>query len=137
MADAATAPADTEATASQPAQPSPAAPAAFADSESVRIAASGPVWFSLENAEGRSQFDLTLNQGEFYTVKPEQRGLLLRTGRPQSLRIIVGERTLPQLAPADEIVSKIGLDGASLARIAATPPPLGTEAGAATPSAGQ
>lgn len=97
----------------------------FADSEVVRIAASGPVWFSLENAEGRSQFDLTLNAGEFYTVKPEQRGLFLRTGRPQALRLMVGERTLPQLGGDDEIVSKVALDGASLARLAAAPPAVG------------
>lgn len=102
----------------------PAAPTAFAETEVVRLSASGPVWFSLENAEGRSQFDLTLQAGEFYTVKPEQRGLLLRTGRPQALRILVGERTMPQLGADDTIVSKIGLDGASLARLAASPPTL-------------
>lgn len=135
----------TVATSSQPAQPATPAPAAFADSEVVRIAASGPVWFSLENVEGRSQFDLTLNAGEFYTVKPEQRSLFLRTGRPQSLRIMVGERTLPQLGGDDEIISEVALDGASLARLAASPPPLGADAptrGTAagpgeTPSAGQ
>lgn len=110
----------------------------FADSEIVRIAASGPVWFSLENAEGRSQFDLTLSEGEFYTVKPGQRGLFLRTGRPQSLRLMVGERTLPQLGGNDEIISKVALDGASLARLAAAPPAIGTTAntaGAPAPAA--
>lgn len=125
--------AETEQTAE--ASPSAAAPAAaptaFADSEPVRFAASGPVWFSLENAEGRSQFDLTLNSGEFYTLKPEQRGLFLRTGRPQALRILVGERTLPQLGADDTIVSKVALDGASLARLAASPAaPAGTAAAA-------
>lgn len=115
-----------------PANPAQPAATAFADTEVVRIAASGPVWFSLENAEGRSQFDLTLSAGEFYTVKPEQRGLFLRTGRPQSLRIMVGQRTLPQLAPDDEIISKVGLDGASLARIAATPAAASTATTTAT-----
>jgi len=124
--------------------PAAAAPAAgpavtpFADSEVLRVAASGPVWFSLENAEGRSQFDLTLSAGEFYTVKPEQRGLFLRTGRPQALRLMVGERTLPQLGGNDQIVSKVALDGASLARLAAAPPTLGAATnatGAPTPAA--
>ena len=123
----------------QPASAPAAQPSAtpFADTDVVKIVASGPVWFSLENAEGRSQFDLTLSAGEFYTVKPEQRGLFLRTGRPQAMRIMVGERTLPQLAPDDEIVSKVALDGASLARLAASPPPLGDAAAApsATPAA--
>jgi cytoskeletal protein RodZ len=114
-------------------QPATPAPTPFADSETVRIAASGPAWFSLETAEGRTQFDLTLNAGEFYTVKPEQRGLFLRTGRPQSLRIMVGERSLPQLGPTDQIVSKVALDGASLARLAAAPPSLSAEGPAEAP----
>ena len=106
----------------------------FAETDVVRLSASGPVWFSLENAEGRSQFDLTLQAGEFYTVKPEQRALLLRTGRPQALRVLVGERALPQLGPDDTIISKFKLDGASLAQVLANPPALdGAPAAGTTP----
>lgn len=108
-------PANPAATATQPAiTVDPAA--------AVRIAASERVWFSLEDAEGRSQFDLTLEGGEFYTLKPAQRGLTLRTGRPQSLRILVGETRVPQLGADDAVVSGVALDTASLMRRVNAPP---------------
>jgi cytoskeletal protein RodZ len=96
----------------------------------LRIVASDRVWFSLENAQGRGQFDLTLNPGEFYTVKPEQRGLFLRTGKPQALTLMVGEQRLPPVGAPDTVVSGIGLDAASLSRLAS-----GLPAAPATPAA--
>ena len=90
-----------------------AVPAALVNAP-VRIAASERVWFSLEDANGRGQFDLTLNPGEFYTVKPAQRGLFLRTGRPQALRVMIGDQRVPQLGANDATVSGIGLDAQSL-----------------------
>lgn len=120
------------ATAQGPAQPAvSAAPAVAVDDNAVvRIAASERVWFSLEDAQGRGQFDLTLDGGEFYTLKPQQRSMTLRTGRPQSLRIMVGEVRVPQLGADDAVVSGVALDTASLtARInapaAVTPPATG------------
>lgn len=104
--------------AAQPAGPTVTIPA----DAPVLISASETVWFSLEDANGRGQFDLTLNAGEFYTVKQVQRSLFLRTGRPQSLRLVVGDRRLPQLGAPDATVSGIGLDAASLSQIASNPP---------------
>ncbi len=112
------------------ATPAPAAATAQPAAPTVTIAADAPVlisasetvWFSLEDGNGRGQFDLTLNAGEFYTVKPSQRGLFLRTGRPQSLRLVVGDRRMPQLGAADATVSGIGLDAASLSQLASNPP---------------
>jgi cytoskeleton protein RodZ len=77
------------------------------------------VWFSLEDERGRSQFDLTLDGGEYYTIRPNQRGLRLRTGKPQALRIVVGDRELPQLGAPDTVVGGVSLDIANLGRIAA------------------
>ncbi len=122
------------------ATPLPAAAAApLADGAPVVIVASDKVWFSLENAQGRSQVDLTLNAGEFYTLKPQDRALFLRTGRPQSLRIKVGEQTLPALGAPDTIISKVALDTASLGRVAsgAAAPAAPAPAPAAAPAAGQ
>ncbi len=112
----------------QPATPEPALPGpavTIAADAPVLISATEQVWFSLEDANGRGQFDLTLGAGEFYTVKPGQRRLFLRTARPQSLRLVVGDRRLPQLGPADTVVGGIGLDAQSLSRLASTPPPTG------------
>lgn len=106
----------------------PPAPPALANAP-VRIAASERVMFSLTNAAGSSQFDLTLDGGEFYTVKPEQRALFLRTDRPQSLRILLGDQRLPQLGANDALVGGVALDAASLAMR------LGAQPAAATPAA--
>lgn len=113
--NAATVPAVAASTTAAPEAGAGAAPA-VSDNVVVRIAASSQVWFSLEDSSGRSQFDLTLQGGEFYTLKPEQRSLLLRTGRPQALRILLGEDRVPQLGADDAIVSGVRLDTASLAQ---------------------
>jgi cytoskeleton protein RodZ len=120
-----TAPATEIAAAGEPAPPTalPAASTVTIPADApVLISASETVWFSLEDANGRGQFDLTLNAGEFYTVKPGQRGLFLRTARPQSLRLVVGDRRMPQLGAPDATVSGIGLDAASLSQLASNPP---------------
>ncbi len=115
----------------------PAAPAvAVPGNTPIRIAASAPVWFNLEDQNGRSQFDLTLQGGEFYTLKPEQRGLRLRTGRPQALRVLLGEDRLPQLGADDAIVSGIVMDTASLSqRMNATAVPAASTDLPAAPTA--
>lgn len=122
-----------------PAAAVPAAPTVtIAADAPVLISATDTVWFSLEDANGRGQFDLTLNGGEFYTVKPGQRGLFLRTAKPQSLKLVVGGQALPSLGAPDTVVSGIGLDAASLSRIASgqpavAPAPVATTA-ATTPA---
>lgn len=106
-----------------PAATAPTAPTVtIAADAPVLISATNNVWFSLEDGNGRSQFDLTLNAGEFYTVKPGQRGLFLRTAKPQSLKLVVGGQALPSLGAPDTVVSGIGLDAASLSRIASGQP---------------
>ena len=107
--------------AATPAAAPPPAPPALANAP-VRIAASERAMFSLTDAAGNSQFDLTLDGGEFYTVKPEQRALFLRTGRPQSLRILLGDQRLPQLGASDALVGGVALDAASLAQRLGTQP---------------
>ena len=84
----------------------------------VLISATGPLYFTLEDGNGRAQFDLTLNAGEFYTVKQNQRGLFLRTATPQSLKLVVDGTALPAIGTADAILSGVGLDAPSLSRIA-------------------
>lgn len=88
----------------------------IADNAPILISASGQVWFSLEDATGRSQFDLTLGGGEYYTLKPNQRGLFLRTGAPQNLRVLIDGQALPPLGTPNQTIRGIALDNASLAR---------------------
>jgi cytoskeleton protein RodZ len=100
------------------------APVALAADARMIVKAYENVWFSLEDERGRSQFDLTLEGGEFYTIRPNQRGLRLRTGKPQAMRIVVGDRELPQLGPPDTVVSGVSLDLPNLGRIAAGGPAM-------------
>jgi cytoskeleton protein RodZ len=126
------APATETATSTTAATPAPTAAAPeitappIADNAPILISASGQVWFSLEDATGRSQFDLTLGAGEYYTLKTNQRGLFLRTGAPQNLRVLIDGQPLPPLGTLNQTVRGVALDNASLARRRAglpTPPP--------------
>jgi cytoskeleton protein RodZ len=102
----------------EPATPAPATPAVIIPADAViRIAARESAYFTLEDADGRTQFDLTLDGGEFYTVRPAQRSLILRTSRPQALRILAGDIELPAIG-APDMMTTIGLDSASLSRAA-------------------
>lgn len=83
------------------------------------IRATGDVWFGLNDpATGRLAFERTLRAGESYAVPTEQRGLLLRTGRAQNLRLIVGNRELPPIGDPDVLVRDVALTEAGLAAIA-------------------
>lgn len=93
----------------------PATAARFAGP--LRIAATERAWFSLEDVNGRSVFDLSLAPGEFYTVREAQRSLKLRTNNPAGLRLVVGDNRLP--LGTGSVASGVGLDAASLAQRAA------------------
>ena len=113
-----------------------AAPIAVAAGAPVIVRASAEVWFGLNDTNGRLAFERTLKAGESYVITPEQRAFTLRTGRPQSLRLVVGNRELPQLGPDDLLVKNVGLDAAALTArsnapaSAATPAPAETQGGA-------
>jgi len=103
----------------------------------VLISATGQLYFALEDANGRSQFDLTLNAGEYYTVKANQRGLFVRTATPEAMKLVVGGNPLPPIGTPGTPLSGVGLDPASLSRIASgqwTPPTPATPT-APTPTA--
>jgi cytoskeletal protein RodZ len=96
------------------------------------VRASGDVWFGLNDpATGRLVFERTLRAGENYAVTEEQRGLLLRTGRPQNLRLVVGNREVPQLGAADLLVRDVALTPTALAERAQANAAAATSANAA------
>jgi transcriptional regulator with XRE-family HTH domain len=112
-----------------------AAPAAGALNGPLVIRATGDVWFGLNDpATGRLVFDRTLRAGESYAVPEEQRTLLLRTGRAQNLRLLVGNRELPQLGNPDVLVRDVGLTSAALATRAAGATAVPATPGSATPA---
>lgn len=95
------------------ARPAGPAPAPTNDAP-LTVRASGDVWFGLNDETGRLVFERTLKAGETYIITAEQRGLTLRTGRPQNLRLVVGDRELPQLGPDDLLVRDVALTTAGL-----------------------
>jgi cytoskeleton protein RodZ len=112
-----------------PATPAGGVATAAPASGPLVVRATGDVWFGLNDpATGRLAFERTLRAGESYAVPEEQRGLLLRTGRAQNLRLVVGERELPQLGDPDVLVRDVALTAAALSQRA-----QGTVAPAATP----
>lgn len=104
------APADTPAApvVASPASPQPAAPAAAA--QPVILVATGPVWLRItDGAGGASLFQGELAAGQTFAVPATAQRPLLRTGRPQLLRVTVGGRDVGLLEPAERTVSDVSL----------------------------
>lgn len=124
---------------SAPPPPLPAPTVTIPADAPVLISASQQLYFVLEDANGRNQFDLTLNAGEYYTVKANQRGLFVRTATPEAMKLVVGGNPLPPIGTPGTPLSGVGLDPASLSRIASgqwTPPTPATPTASTAPAGG-
>lgn len=115
-----------EATAPVPGTPAPgaAAPVAAAPvgTGPVVITANEPAWIQVSERGGRSLFQGELGAGQSYEVPATATAPVLRTGRPQSIRISVGTADAPAVGAPDRTVSNVSLLGPDLLRgPAATP----------------
>jgi cytoskeletal protein RodZ len=106
-------------TAATPAQ----APAAAASpSGPVVITANEPAWIQVTERGGATLFQGELAAGQSYEVPATATAPVLRTGRPQAIRIAVGTADAPAVGAADTTVSNVSLLGPDLMRgPAATP----------------
>lgn len=114
-----------EQTAATPQQGGPATltPAPAAASGPVVITANEPAWIQVSERGGRALFQGELARGQSFEVPATANAPVLRTGRPQSIRIAVGTADAPAVGPADTTVSNVSLAPADLLRgPAATPP---------------
>lgn len=130
---AVTEPVDPTVQAAQPeAVPAQAAPAAGAP---VAITANEPVWLHVYEKGGKTLFQGELTAGQRYDVPETATAPLLRTGKPEALRISVGTADAPTVGPAATTVRDISLLGQDLMRGPQTQPasplPSGTSAGPA------
>ena len=108
---------------------------AQAASGPVVLTAAEPVWLQVYEKGGKTLFQGLLNQGQTYAVPQDALAPMLRTGKPEALRITVGTTAAPPVGPAATTVSDVSLLGPSLmhlpqqaapAQPAQNPPPAAT-----------
>jgi transcriptional regulator with XRE-family HTH domain len=109
----------------------PAAPARTATAAAtgpVVLTALQPVWIRVYQKDGPALFERVLGEGQAYRVPPTAAAPLLRTGKPEALRITVGTATAPAVGAAATTVSDVSLLGPDLMHVA-QPQNAGAQAG--------
>jgi cytoskeletal protein RodZ len=91
--------------------PPAAAPAA---SGPVVLTATDDVWLRVSEAGGATLVERTLRAGESYEVPPTAQRPELRAGRPDALRVMVGQTMIPQLGPSGQPIGNVSLAGSDL-----------------------
>lgn len=104
-------------------EPSPAAPppAALQQQQQQAQAATGPIvltatepsWIQVSD-QGRTLFQGILNTGQTYQVPATATAPRLRAGKPEALRITVGDAVAPPVGPAGSVASNVSLRGPDL-----------------------
>jgi cytoskeleton protein RodZ len=121
---------------SEPAAPAPTAPAPVAQGP-VSITASEAVWIQVYEKGGASLFEGELAAGQRYDVPTTATAPLLKTGKPEALRISVGTASAPPIGPAATTVRDVSLLGRDLMRGPAAGPPTQPSAPTTAPRAVQ
>jgi cytoskeletal protein RodZ len=99
--------------------PKPApAPAA---GQPVVLTASAPVWLQVSEKGGGTLFSGMLQPGQTYAVPATATAPLLKTGKPEALRITVGNQVAPPVGPPATTVNKVSLLPADLMKAGAAP----------------
>ncbi len=115
-------PAPVAAPVQQPAPSPAAAPVALAGQ--VTLVASEPVWLRVSDGAGAALFQGTLNAGQRYDVPATAANPVVRTGRPQVLRVVVGGREIGPLDNRERTVANVSLRPADLQARAQAPAPV-------------
>jgi cytoskeletal protein RodZ len=116
-------------------QPAPQPVAAPAAGQPVVLTATAPVWLQVSEKGGASLFSGMLQPGQTYAVPATATAPVLKTGKPEALRINVGNQVAPPVGPAATTVNDVSLLPADLMKAGAAPPsPASAEA---TPPAPQ
>lgn len=122
----AAAPAGPAAAPAQPVQPQAVA------GQPVTLTATEEVWLRIsDGAGGGSLFSGILQPGQTFQVPPTAQRPVIRTGRPQVLRVSIGARDIGPLEPAERTIDNVSLRAEDLA--ARTP--TAQQAPAPTPAA--
>lgn len=101
--------AEAPAAAPEPKGPQPLQPQAVTG-QPVTLVATDEVWLRIDAAgTAASLFQGIMQPGDRYQVPASAQDPVIRTGRPQVLRVTVGERDLGPLAPSEQTVSGVSL----------------------------
>ena len=116
-----------ETTASAPAaepasQPAAAPPATAAASQPVVLAAVAPVWLQVTDG-GATLFAGMLQPGQTYAVPPTAAAPVLKTGKPEAIRVTVGNNVAPPVGPPATTVNNVSLLPADLLKAGSPPAP--------------
>ena len=104
-------------------EPGVVQPAAANSGGPVVITANEQAWIQVSERGGKRLFQGELAAGQSFEVPATANAPVLRTGRPQSIRIAVGTADAPPVGAPDSTVSDVSLIAADLLRgPAATPP---------------
>ncbi|HEY6663212.1 MAG TPA: helix-turn-helix domain-containing protein [Sphingomicrobium sp.] len=117
------------ATASAPPAAGPP-PAATPAQQPVTLTATDAVWLQVYEKGGQTFFSGMLQPGQTFAVPPAAAAPLLKTGKPEALRIAVGNTVAPPVGPPATTVADVSLLPADLLRTGQAPP-----TGAAPPPA--
>lgn len=102
--------------AAQPSPPAQPAPPAAVAGQPVALTATGEVWLRISDSSGGTLFEGILMPGQTYQVPPQAQAPLLRTGRPQMLRVGISGRDMGPLEPVERTVDNVSLRAEDLAR---------------------
>lgn len=92
----------------------------------VVLTANEPVWIQVTERGGPTLFQGELRAGQSYEVPANATAPLLRTGKPEALRVAVGTADAPPVGPAATTVRDVSLLAADLMRGQAATPPAQT-----------
>ena len=103
-----------EAPAAAPEAAQPQGPAAAP--QQVTISATAPVWLQINEKGGPILYSAMMVPGQSFTVPPTATAPVLKTGKPEALRIAVGNSVAPRVGPPATTVNNVSLLPADLMR---------------------
>jgi cytoskeletal protein RodZ len=117
--------------------PAPAAPqrAVAQGGQPVVLTAISPVWLQVSEKGGASLFSGLLQAGQTYQVPATATAPVLKTGKPEALRINVGNQVAPPVGPAATTVNNVSLLPADLMKAGQPAPAPPTAAPSPRPAA--
>lgn len=98
-----------EPTAPLPAPVQPPRQPAAAPAENVAVTAVEGVWLRIYEAGGPKLFEGAMKPGQRFDVPPTARAPQILTGRPDAIRVTVGQTEIPPLGPAKKTIADVSL----------------------------